>query len=150
MTETHLHATISLRGVLFTASDDVLLLKRTTDGEWELPGGRLNAGEDALTGLRRELDEETGLDPEVDRPVHTTAWQNDEDSGRFAAYYRCYAARRAVELSGEHTDHAWLSPPRARERLSDTQRRALERAMAGRETAPTAETRAEGAAGATE
>jgi len=145
MTETHLNATVSLRGVLFTVSDDVLLVRRASDGEWELPGGRLNTGEDARDGLRREIDEETGLDPDIDRPVHTTAWQNGDDNGRFAAYYRGYVEACTVELSHEHTDHRWVAPARALEIVDGPQRRALERAMDGRETAPPGPSVAEGA-----
>lgn len=135
MTETHLNATVSLRAVLFTGSDDVLLVRRASDGGWELPGGRLNTGENTLRGLRREIDEETGLDPEVDQPVHTTAWENDAGNGRFAAYYRGYVDSHGVDLSSEHTDHRWVAPARALETLDGPQCRALERAMVGRETA---------------
>ncbi len=145
MTETHLNATVSLRAVLFTVSDDVLLVRRASDGGWELPGGRLNAGEDTLEGLRREIDEETNLNPEIDRPVHTTAWENDDDNGRFATYYRGYVEACAVELSPEHTGHRWADPARALETLSGPQRRALERAMDGRETARQEQPAPEGA-----
>jgi ADP-ribose pyrophosphatase YjhB (NUDIX family) len=43
----------------------VLLAKRAIEprlGHWDLPGGFLEEGEDALDGLRREFREETGLD----------------------------------------------------------------------------------------
>ena len=39
-------------------------------GHWGLFGGALNAGEDSMTGLRRELEEELGLRSVA--PVHFT------------------------------------------------------------------------------
>ncbi len=113
---------------MFGPDEDVLILRRTSDGEWELPGGRLGADEDTLLGLCREVREETGLDPAVDGPVHTFAWRNDRDHGRFAVYYRCVAERTAISLSSEHTDFEWLSPRTATDRLSDPQSEAVTRA----------------------
>lgn len=40
----------------------VLLQRRGDDGRWGEPGGGVNPGEDFLSGVRRELLEETGLD----------------------------------------------------------------------------------------
>lgn len=134
MTQEPLRATISLRGVVFGPDGDVLLVRRETDGGWELPGGRLGAGEAAIAGVRREITEETGLDPTVGRPVHATAWRNDADDGRFAVYYRCRVARRSVSLSAEHVAHEWVPPAAARERLSDPQGTAVGRAVDRRES----------------
>lgn len=132
MTAEPLRATISLRGVVFGPDDDVLILRRASDGEWELPGGRLGSDEDTLLGLRREVEEETGLDAAVDGPVHTFAWRNDRNNGRFAVYYRCVAGGVSISLSGEHTDFEWLSPRAATDRLSDPQAEAVTRAREGR------------------
>lgn len=151
MTDEHLRATISLRGVLFSPHGDVLVVRRSSDGGWELPGGRLEAREDAPDGVRREFEEETGLDVRVVRPVHAASWRNDADSGRFAVYYRCEVADEAdvdsdldadtdvdreaaadpVSLSREHTQHAWLSPAAAADRLSEVQERAVSIATEG-------------------
>lgn len=120
---------MSQRGVVFAPDGDVLLVRRETDGGWELPGGRLGVDEDAPVGVRREIAEETGLEPTVGRPIHATAWRNDADRGRFAVYYRCRVAGRSVSLSGEHVDHEWASPAEARERLSDPQGTAVDRAL---------------------
>ena len=134
MTDVHLEATVSLRGVVFAPCGDVLVVRRASDGGWELPGGRLAPHEDAVEGVHREIVEETGLDTDVGRPVHAVSWRNAADDGRFAVYYWCApdghgvdldSGSDPVELSHEHTDHAWLPPETAVERLSDPQERAV-------------------------
>ena len=44
-----------------------LLIRRGSEplkGEWSIPGGMLELGEELAAGVRRELKEETGLDVE--------------------------------------------------------------------------------------
>lgn len=127
MTDDHLLATVSQRAVLFGPSEDVLVVRRASDGGWELPGGRLDADESTVAGLRREVREETGLDATVRRPTFTATWRNDDGQGRYAVYYHCVAEERTVSLSDEHTDHDWLAPSTAAEQLSETQAKAVTR-----------------------
>jgi len=51
---------VSIKGVLFIAGEIVLL--RNERDEWELPGGRLEAGEDPASCLAREIAEELGTE----------------------------------------------------------------------------------------
>ena len=47
--------------------DRALLIRRGSEplkGEWSIPGGMLELGEELAEGVRRELQEETGLDVE--------------------------------------------------------------------------------------
>jgi ADP-ribose pyrophosphatase YjhB (NUDIX family) len=47
--------------------DRVLLIRRGSEplkGEWSIPGGLLDLGEELTAGVRRELQEETGLEVE--------------------------------------------------------------------------------------
>ena len=135
MTDVHLEATVSLRGVVFAPCGDVLVVRRASDGGWELPGGRLAPDEAAVAGVHREIVEETGLDTDVGRPVHAVSWRNAADEGRFAVYYWCApgdaidldldAGADPVELSHEHADHAWLRPETAPGWLSDPQEHAV-------------------------
>ena len=134
MTDVHLEATVSLRGVVFASCGDVLVVRRASDGGWELPGGRLAPDEDAVEGVHREIVEETGLDTDVGRPIHAISWRNDDDDGRFAVYYWCVPDGQAidldagadpVELSHEHVDYAWVPPETAVDRLSDPQEHAV-------------------------
>ena len=54
---------VSVKGVCLVAGE-VVLLKNERD-EWELPGGRLERGEDPVSCLKRELEEELGIEVEV-------------------------------------------------------------------------------------
>jgi 8-oxo-dGTP pyrophosphatase MutT (NUDIX family) len=128
VTEEPLQATVSQRGVLFGPEGEVLVVRRTSDGGWELPGGRLGAGEGTVESVRREVEEETGLVPDVAEPVHTHAWRNSDGQGRFAVYYACRVDRRGVSLSPEHADSEWLAPSGAADRLSGPQGEAVDRA----------------------
>ena len=55
-------------GVVCLRGDEVLLIRRGTpprQGEWSLPGGRIEPGERALEAALRELREETGVEAEI-------------------------------------------------------------------------------------
>lgn len=53
---------VTVKG-LFVKDGKILLLKESKklSGQWELPGGGLNFGEDIHQGLKREIEEETGM-----------------------------------------------------------------------------------------
>jgi 8-oxo-dGTP diphosphatase len=60
-------------GVLEDSVGRILLAQRPPgkhlEGQWEFPGGKLGDGEDRLSALARELDEELGLSLESARPL---------------------------------------------------------------------------------
>lgn len=51
---------VSIKAVLFDREQRVVLLKNERD-EWELPGGKLESGEQPSAVVERELEEELGL-----------------------------------------------------------------------------------------
>ena len=54
------HYRVSIKGLAIDETGRFLLIKED-NGKWELPGGGLDHGEDPISGLKREIHEETGL-----------------------------------------------------------------------------------------
>ncbi|GAA1366824.1 nucleotide triphosphate diphosphatase NUDT15 [Streptomyces beijiangensis] len=52
-------------GLVVTRDDGRILLGRSHDGRWELPGGKVDAGEGFADAAVRELAEETGMRAEA-------------------------------------------------------------------------------------
>jgi ADP-ribose pyrophosphatase YjhB (NUDIX family) len=60
------HPLVGVGGVVIHRNR-VLLIRRASEplkGEWSIPGGLVELGEDLAAGVRRELQEETGLEVE--------------------------------------------------------------------------------------
>lgn len=90
--------------------DKFLLLKRASEPRiWAPPGGRLHVDEDPVTGLQREVKEETTLDIEVLAPANT--WFGFWKNTRYLLSIDYLVRLRGgeVKLSPEHTEYAWVS-----------------------------------------
>lgn len=93
--------------VLLNSDGNVLIL-RTPEGKWQLPGGRLNEGESWEDGLRREIREETGIaDVEI---LSITMVDNWEFRGAlmYGVYFLCRTSEAKVIISDEHTAFRWI------------------------------------------
>lgn len=90
-----------------------LLLKRRADddeyaGFWDTPGGHLKEDEGALTGLFREIREETGLTCTKARPLST--WDHFKDgTPRIGISFLANDPGGKVMLSAEHDAFHWVS-----------------------------------------
>ena len=71
---------VTIKGLFFDQQGRVMLVKESS-GEWDLPGGRLEHGEDFHTALKRECQEEMGLDCRVLDAIPYWAWPAQDQDG---------------------------------------------------------------------
>ena len=116
---------VSVKGVI--GWDGRVVVLRNRRGEWELPGGRLDATDASPEqALRREMAEELGLDVEVG-PL-ADAWLYDVEGKRVLILTYACAAERPEDLmhGDEHVDVAELDLDRLRhEPIPDGYRRSI-------------------------
>lgn len=55
---------VAVGGIVVNESDEILLVKHNHAG-WAFPGGQVEAGENLIEALQREILEETGIEAEV-------------------------------------------------------------------------------------
>ena len=108
---------LSVKALVRSRADRYLLLRRSPDcridaGLWDLPGGKVDGGEDFAAALLREVREEIGLDITLERLEG--AAQAERPGLRIV--HLIMAARLAVRdedaarlrLSSEHDAHLWV------------------------------------------
>ena len=96
----------------------VLLVHRPKYDDWSLPKGKLNPGEDDVTGALREVWEETGFRCEIVRPLGTVSYRDASGNRKTVGYFEMRAASGSFEPGDEVDEVAWLPVPRALERLT--------------------------------
>jgi 8-oxo-dGTP pyrophosphatase MutT (NUDIX family) len=95
---------ISIKGVLLV--DDRVLLVKNPRSEWELPGGRIEDGEDHSTTLSREFAEELAVDIAVADQIDSYLFEVIPGRHAFIVTYGCrLAGEFKPKLSDEHTEH---------------------------------------------
>ncbi len=108
--------TVGVAGVLF-GPDGRVLLVRTARAGWELPGGRIEAGEDLVTALQRETREETGCSATVERLV---AVHMNPERARMLLVFRGTAHGSPSLAPGDEDalEAAWFAPSEALQRVT--------------------------------
>ena len=102
--------------------NNVLLLKRRPNdphkaGKWDIPGGRLELGEDPFTGIKRETKEETDLDIDIHMPLDIHHFTRDDGQKITMVTFLCKPITNYVILSKEHTEHLWIGLNKANSKL---------------------------------
>ena len=77
------------------------------EGMWEFPGGKIEPGESRESALKREIQEELGIDITIDKFLCTT----DYDYPSFHLTMHCYLCSvESVEIElREHKSARWLT-----------------------------------------
>lgn len=103
------HTTIIDVMLILTREDHVLLAQRQgtgyADGQWNLPSGKVEAGEHVLAAIVREAHEEVGirLDPAALRPVGAVHYRNPEGQTRLGLFFATETdpARQGLPVNAE-------------------------------------------------
>lgn len=95
----------------------VLLIHKTDNNLWALPGGGHEIGESLATTVVREVKEETGYDVEVETltgtytdPGHVMAYDDGEVRQQFSIAFRARLLGGQARTSSESREVVWLSP----------------------------------------
>jgi 8-oxo-dGTP pyrophosphatase MutT (NUDIX family) len=101
-----------------TADDGrILLIHRTDNDKWALPGGEVELGESVSQAVIREVHEETGIDVEItgivgiySDPKHIIAYADGEVRQQFSLCFRAHPIGGTLGGSSESTEVGWLRP----------------------------------------
>lgn len=104
---------VAQKAIIFK-EDKVLLVRDPRDPEviWELPGGRLNSGENPKQGLVRELKEELGTEFKIGNVIYSSQFWHKRDE--VMALVLVYLAEMADSSStlvpdkGEICEYGWF------------------------------------------
>lgn len=111
----------SVGAVVLNSRNQVLLVFQKKNKYWEFPKGKVEKGERELDTLRREVYEETGISRfRIAKNFRTVMHYNFQYKGRLIKRTVVYFLIKTVDrvrISGEHTEYAWTSLERAKERL---------------------------------
>ena len=103
-----MHYPTSIKGVVI--HDGCVLLLLNERGEWDLPGGRPDPGEDHRAALVREVREEAGLSVEVGALVDEHLFEVlPRRFVRIVSYVCRLVGARDVVLSHEHLETRWMT-----------------------------------------
>jgi len=104
---------VSQKAVIFNREGKFLAMRRTktapsNPGMWDFPGGDLVFGEDAISGIVREIREETGLEVKDIKLFDIESHINKEGDFWVTVAYNAQTIHGEVFLSNEHDEYKWL------------------------------------------
>jgi len=86
---------------------------------WEIPGGRLNPGEDPFIGIIREIREETGIYIKPILPMSINHFQRDDKQIITMIVSFCKPVGGRQKISEEHSDIKWIDLKECKKKLVD-------------------------------
>ena len=117
------------------ADEQLLMIRRTDNDQWAMPGGAQEVGETPLAAAQREVQEETGIECDItglvgifSNPRNVVEYtSNGEVRQEFSILFAGQPAGGAVVTSDESQDVAWIDrgevlnlpmPPAQRRRVA--------------------------------
>ncbi|MFJ9440490.1 NUDIX hydrolase [Kitasatospora sp. NPDC101235] len=107
----------SVTAVVTDVDGRLLLIHKTDNNLWALPGGGHDIGESVADTVVREVREETGIDVEVvsvvglyTDPGHVMAYDDGEVRQQFSICFRARPTGGALRTSSESKEVRWVNP----------------------------------------
>jgi ADP-ribose pyrophosphatase YjhB (NUDIX family) len=97
---------------------EILLIRRTDNGNWAVPGGGMDLGESITDTAIRETEEETGITCEITglvgiytNPRHVILYTSDgEVRQEFSIVFTARPVGGELQASSESSEPQWVSP----------------------------------------
>jgi 8-oxo-dGTP pyrophosphatase MutT (NUDIX family) len=96
----------------------IAVVHRPQHGDWSLPKGKLEAGEDDATAAVREVREETGRDAVIERDLGTVSYEVASGRPKTVRYYLMTASPDAADTADDVDAVRWLAPDGVEEILT--------------------------------
>lgn len=107
----------SVTAAVLNAAGRLLVIHKTDNDLWALPGGGHDIGERIAETAVREVDEETGIKVEVDGivglytdPEHVLAYTDGEVRQQFSICFRAHPVGGDLRTSSESKEVRWVDP----------------------------------------
>jgi 8-oxo-dGTP diphosphatase len=116
---------IAVKGFILDNENKLLLIQRRNNdphkpGKWDIPGGRLELGENPFLGLKREIKEETNLEVEIKHPIEVRHFTRDDGQNITMITFLCSPVHKNIILSEEHINYNWIQPTEAKTTICPT------------------------------
>jgi ADP-ribose pyrophosphatase YjhB (NUDIX family) len=108
---------VSVAAVIIDKHDRVLVVQRRDNGKWEIPGGILELDESIHDGVRREVEEETGL---LIEPERLTGVYKNVKVGVVALVFRARITGGRPGPTEESAQVDWWTPETIAEQMAET------------------------------
>mgnify|MGYP001454228557 CR=1 FL=1 len=107
----------SVSAVVCDPAGRILLLRRSDNGDWSLPAGMVDPGEQPADAVLREIFEETAVHAEIDRVAgvasHPVVYPNGDRCEYLNVWFRCRAVKGEPCVNDDEAiDVGWLDPDR--------------------------------------